>query len=158
MKIGRDKFVHLEFELKDDEGNTLDSSSSADPVGYLHGGGTLVSGLENHLEGKRAGDEFAVSLEPKDGFGERDESRVFEVPKSELGPGISPTRGTLLSMQDAGGAVLPVVVAKVKVNSVVLDANPAFAGMNLHFSGRVTEVRNANKDELRGCCGGCTVD
>lgn len=155
MQIAKDRFVELEFELWDDRGTKLDAAPADDPLGYLHGRGDMVPGLERHLEGKEAGDTFEVSVDPMNGFGERDESRIVEVERAELGPELQPEIGMVLAMETPDGDTVAVRVAEVKPQSLVLDANHAFAGLNLRFKGKVVGVREANADELRGCCGNC---
>ena len=66
MTIAKDKMVSIEYTLKNAAGEILDSSEDAGPLDYLHGRGDLIAGLESALEGKSAGDAFAVEIEPAD--------------------------------------------------------------------------------------------
>ena len=49
MKIENDKWVEIHYTLKNDAGEQLDSSVGNDPLGYVHGRGYLISGLESHF-------------------------------------------------------------------------------------------------------------
>lgn len=147
MEIAKDRVVAIEYVLKDDAGKVLDQSSRG-PLYYLHGHDNIIPGLEAALLGREAGDEFSAVIAPQDGYGEYDESRTFEVPKSELGPNVNPQKGMVLTMTGPGGMRVPVTVLKVKLSSVVLDGNHSLAGKTLHFSGKVVEVRKAKKEEL----------
>lgn len=138
----------ITYTLKDDDGKTVDTNVGDAPLYYLHGHGNLVPGLEKELDGKTAGDRVQTVVSPADGYGVYDESRTFEVPKSELGPNIQPQKGMVLSMRGPNGHVLPVTVMKVKLNSIVLDGNHQLAGKNLHFDVTVEQVRKATKEEL----------
>ncbi len=62
MAITQDSVVTLHYTLKDDAGEVLDSSSSGEPLAYLHGHGNLVPGLERELAGKAAGDKLSVKI------------------------------------------------------------------------------------------------
>jgi FKBP-type peptidyl-prolyl cis-trans isomerase SlyD len=148
MKISKDVVAALTYTLKDDDGKVIDTNVGKDELFYLHGHGNLVPGLEKELEGKGAGDAFETVVSPEEGYGTYDESRMFEVPKSELAPNISPQKGMVLTMRGPNGMAIPVTVLKVKLQSVVLDGNHQLAGKNLNFSVKIESVRKAKKEEL----------
>jgi len=148
MQIAKDAVVAINYTLKDDDGKILDTNEGKDLMHYLHGHGNIVPGLERALVGKSAGDKIEVTVSPADGYGEYDESRSFEVPKSELGPQVVPQKGAVLTMRGPNGAGMPVTILKVKMKTVVLDGNHQLAGRNLHFSVEIRRVRKAKKEEL----------
>jgi len=147
MKIAGEKVVSIHYTLKNAEGSVLDSSSGSDPLAYLHGSGNIIPGLESALEGKEQGEKLSVTVEPGQGYGERDERLVQEVPRSafkgveELAPGMQ------FQAQGPQGARL-VVVTEVADESVTVDANHPLAGQTLHFEVEVAEVREATREEL----------
>ena len=51
----KNKVVSLNYCLKDTQGEELDRADADKPMKYIHGGGTIVSGLENALDGLREG-------------------------------------------------------------------------------------------------------
>ena len=155
MKIGKDRVVELNFCLKNKAGEVLEESEPGSPMSYVHGNGTLLASLEKYLSGKRAGDVVQAHVSARDGFGERDEKKIFEVDKKELGGEITPQVGMNLQIQGSDGATMPATITKVKVNTIILDANHPFAGMDLSFSAEVLTVRKATKSELDACCDGC---
>ena len=64
MKVEKDKIVAIEYSLKDEDGNVIDSSAnSGSPLEYLHGHGNLIPGLEKILEGKNPGEKFSAILQ-----------------------------------------------------------------------------------------------
>ncbi|HSC85914.1 MAG TPA: peptidylprolyl isomerase [Polyangiaceae bacterium] len=148
MQIAKDCAVAIEYTLTDDEGKVIDTSTGRSPLWYLHGHENIVPGLEKALTGKSEGDKLKVSVPPEEGYGTYDESRTFEVPRSELPPTIQPEKGMELTMHGPGGHGVPVVVLKVKLNSVILDGNHPLAGKTLHFEVEVASVRKAKKEEL----------
>src|SRR5438309_240255 len=83
--------------------------------------GNTCPKLEAALEGKQAGDQVALQLEPADAFGERDESLVRVIPKAEFPPGVK-VGGQLEGMTDDGQPAL-FNVMKIKGDSVHLDGN-----------------------------------
>ena len=147
MKIAQEKVVSIHYTLKNSEGSVLDSSSGSDPLAYLHGAGNIIPGLENALEGKESGEKLSVTVEPGQGYGDRDERLVQDVPRSafkgvqELAPGMQ------FQAQGPQGTRL-VVVTKVAEEVVTVDANHPLAGQTLHFEVEVAEVRDATAEEL----------
>lgn len=148
MKIRPQTVVAITYTLKDDDGKVIDTNVDKEPLLYLHGAGNVVPGLEKALEGKEAGDVIEVSISPAEGYGEHDEARIFEVPKSELGPNVTPQKGMMLTMRGPGGVQMPVRVDKVKLRTVVMDANHQLCGKTLHFFVSIVSVRKAKKEEL----------
>jgi FKBP-type peptidyl-prolyl cis-trans isomerase SlyD len=147
VKIAQEKVVSIHYTLKNAEGSVLDSSSGSDPLAYLHGAGNIIPGLESAREGKEAGEKLAVTVEPGQGYGDRDERLVQDVPRAafkdvqELAPGMQ------FQAQGPQGTRL-VVVTQVAEETVTVDANHPLAGQTLHFEVEVAEVRDATAEEL----------
>ena len=87
MEIGDKKAVTIHYTLRDDEGKVLDSSEGREPLTYLHGAGNIVPGLEAALDGKKPGDAVRAKLTPAEGYGERDETNIRNVPRRRLPEG-----------------------------------------------------------------------
>ncbi|HNN60105.1 MAG TPA: FKBP-type peptidyl-prolyl cis-trans isomerase, partial [Leptospiraceae bacterium] len=62
MKIEKHKVVSIDYTLKDDQGNIIDSSRGGEPLAYIQGVGNLIPGLESALEGGSKGDRLSVSV------------------------------------------------------------------------------------------------
>jgi FKBP-type peptidyl-prolyl cis-trans isomerase SlyD len=147
MTIAQDSVVTIHYTLKDDAGEVIDSSVSAEPLAYLHGHGNLVPGLERELEGKKAGDKLNVTVSPADGYGEYDKELVQKVPRRAL-QGIPDVReGMRLQAQTPEGP-RTVVITNIIGDMVTLDANHPLAGKSLNFEIEVTDVRAATEEEL----------
>ncbi len=145
MKIEKNSAVTLHYKLSDVAGKVLERSE--EPMTYLHGGyGNLFVKVEQALEGKTAGCQTTLELAAQDAFGERDESLVQVIPKSEFPPGVKV--GGQLQAQGRDGRARMFSVAKIKGQSVMLDGNHPLAGKALRFSLTVTEVRPATDDEI----------
>ena len=68
--IKKNKVVSMSYCLKNTKGEELDRADTDKPLDYLHGGGNIVPGLENALEGLKIGDKKEVTVKPEDGYGE----------------------------------------------------------------------------------------
>ncbi|WP_053842854.1 FKBP-type peptidyl-prolyl cis-trans isomerase [Paracidovorax avenae] len=143
MNISKDTAVTLSYKITSPEGKPLDSGH----VAYLHGGyENLFPKVEAALDGQAPGFATTVELAVADAFGERDESLVRTIPKSEFPPGVK-VGGQLRGVGDDGQPQLFNVV-KIKGPVVHLDGNHPLAGQALRFSCKVTEVRPATVDEV----------
>lgn len=155
MTAEKGKVVLIDYTLKDDDGNVIDTSIGVEPLKYLHGNGYLLQKLEDAIEGKSANDSFSLVIEPKDGYGEYDESKIVDVPRTDFDPDLQIEPG--MQFQAAGPAGIEIVtVLEVNENSVKINGNHELAGKRLHFDITVVSVRDPLPNEFsRGCGGGC---
>jgi FKBP-type peptidyl-prolyl cis-trans isomerase SlyD len=147
MSIIKDSVASFHYTLKDDDGNTIDSSVGQEPLPYLHGAGNIVPGLERELEGKKTGDKLSVIVKPADGYGELNESLVQELPKTMFA-GVDDIEAGMEFHAETDNGQQMVTVTKVEGDSVIIDGNHPLAGKNLHFDIEVTDVREASPEEL----------
>ena len=146
MQISSEKVVAIHYTLKDNSGSVLDSSEGKQPLYYLHGFGNLIPGMEEGLEGRVAGDSFQVVIAPEKGYGVRNEEFVQQVPLEAFG-GTIPQVGMQFQAGNDQGRYI-VTVTAVEGEMVTVDANHPLAGVELHFSVEVIEVREATADEI----------
>lgn len=147
MTIAKDHVVEIDYKLTNDAGEVLDTSEGAAPLAYLHGHNNIVIGLEKQLEGKTQGDNFKASVAPEEGYGERTDNLVSQVPKAEFESVGELTEGMQLQAQtDQGFQIF--TVAKIDGDMVTVDGNHPLAGQTLHFDVTVKSVRAATSEEL----------
>ncbi len=149
MKIGKDTVVTVHYKLSDAQGSLIEESK--EPMVYLHGGyeNTLPK-IEEALDGKEAGYQTLLQVEPADAFGEYDPELVKIEPRNRLP---SPLE---VGMQfegtpdggDEGADMLIFTVTDIADDKVVLDGNHPLAGMALRFALDVTAVRAATAEEI----------
>ncbi len=145
MKIVKDTVVTLQYRMADLQGRLVEQSR--EPIAYLHGGyANTLPGIEAALEGREAGEQVTVTVEPEQAFGHRDESLVRTIPKSEFPPGVK-VGGQLEGRTDDGQAQLFRVV-KIKGDTVHLDGNHPLAGHPYRFTLKVLDVRAASPEEV----------
>ena len=145
MKIAKDTVVTLQYRVAESNGRLIEQSKT--PMVYLHGGyNNTLPKIEQALDGQQAGHEVTLDLQPADAFGQRDESLVRVIPKSEFPPGVK-VGGQLEGRADDGR---PHVfhVMKIKGPEVHLDGNHPLAGKALKFQLKVTGVRAASAEEI----------
>ena len=147
MKIADKKVVSFHFTLKDDKGQMIESSVGSEPLVYLHGGGGIVPGLEEALNGRGKGDKFQITLPPEKAYGQRDDRLIQRVPKTQFPDPSKLKKGAQFQAQSPQGVMIFTIV-EVGDKDVVVDGNPELAGMALSFDIEITDVRDATKDEL----------
>ncbi len=147
MKIAKDKVVALDYTLRNDGGETIDSSSGGEPLAYIHGNGSILPALEAALEGREPGEKFDLRLAAKDGYGERQAELVQVVQRKSLATIGKIKVGTQFHAQVPGGARVMTITA-VDKDDITIDGNHPLAGVDLNFNVEVVEVRDASPDEL----------
>jgi len=160
MRVSKETVVGIEYTLKDDKGNVLDTSAGHGPMEYLHGASNIIPGLEQGLEGLTAGDAKVVVVQPADAYGEYSEKLIQRVPLDRFGGNKVEIGMRFHAETNLGMRVL--VIRHVDEQEAVLDGNHELAGKTLTFDVKVVSVRAAELTELAhghphqagGCCGG----
>ncbi len=155
MKVGKNKVVTLTYTLRfeDNNGDIIQQVTEERPFVHLFGNGTLLPVFESNLDGLEPGTEFAFGLNQKEGYGEFTEDAIIELEKKifEKDGKIDEELlkiGNMITMQDQEGRPIDGRVLEIKSDKVVMDFNHPLAGKNLHFSGKVIDVRDASEEEL----------
>lgn len=148
MKVEAQKVVSIHYTLTSD-GVELDSSKGREPLTYLHGGGGIIPGLEKALEGREAGEDLSVVIEPEEGYGPVNDDLIQNVPKTAFEGVEKVEPGMQFQASGQNGAVQNITVVKVEEEEVTIDANHPLAGQTLHFEVKVEEVREPTPEELQ---------
>jgi FKBP-type peptidyl-prolyl cis-trans isomerase SlyD len=146
MDATKDTVVTIDYTLRDDGGEVIDTSEGRDPISFVQGAGRIVPGLEKEIEGHSEGDSFAATIQPQDAYGERRDDLVFSVDRSQI-PVEELSAGMQLQAQTEQGTQL-LTVQEVEDDTVKLDANHPLAGTTLNFDVTVREVREATAQEV----------
>jgi len=147
MQIEDNRVATLNYTLKDDEGNIIDQAEDGSFV-YLHGAANIIPGLEHALLGKSAGDELSVSIEPAQGYGERNENMTQTVPRNMFDTDDKIEVGMQFHAESPEGQPISVTVTAVNDDEVTIDGNHPLAGVNLNFDIKVLDIREATAEEL----------
>ena len=123
--------VHYHGRLRN--GETFDSSQGRDPLEFEVGAGQMIKGFDEGVKGMQVGDKKTVEINADEAYGLREEANMIEFPNDQFPPDMKPEVGMQLMLSNDQGQQFPVVVAEVKEDSVVLDANHPLAGQDLIF-------------------------
>lgn len=147
MQAANQTVVSIDYTLKDDDGDILDSSAGSAPLVYLHGADNIIPGLEAALTGKSVGDAFTVVVSAEDGYGPYDDSLVAEVERDRF-PGANEIElGDEFQANTPDGPRMVTVIG-IDDDAITIDANHPLAGETLHFDVKIIAVRAATKEEL----------
>jgi peptidylprolyl isomerase len=137
-KSGNTVKIHYTGTLED--GSEFDSSAGREPLEFELGGGQVIPGFDNAVDGMAVGDSKTVSIPPGEAYGERHEQLVQEVPKSALPEDMQPEVGMQLQSQSPEGQVMNLVVSDVAEESISVDGNHPLAGKALTFAIELVEI------------------
>jgi len=147
MHIAARSVAYIHYTLKNDAGELLDKSAGDEPLAYLHGAGNIIPGLERALAGRRAGDELNVRVPPREGYGERDETLVQDVPRGAF-DGVDTIEPGMRFEAESSHGPRTILVTAVAGDVVTVDGNHPLAGETLVFDVQVARVREASEGEL----------
>jgi FKBP-type peptidyl-prolyl cis-trans isomerase SlyD len=148
MQVAENYVVSMNYTLKDEKGNVLDTSEGKEPLDFLYGKGMIIPGLEKALEGKEKGDSLKVTVEPEEGYGTYNEQAIGEVSKDNFQEGMEPKVGMQVQAQDPNGNVQIFTITEIKDETVMLDGNHPLAGQTLYFDVDIADVREATPEEI----------
>ena len=134
VKAGDRVRIHYTGTLND--GTTFDSSQGREPLEFEVGAGQIIPGLDNAIPGMEVGESKTVNVPAEEGYGPLDPAARQSVPRDQIPADIPLEEGSLLQV----GQVLPVTVAEVTEEAVVLDANHPLAGKDLNFEIKLVEI------------------
>lgn len=170
MSISVNKMVTLSYILKADnkEGEIIEQTTVESPLQFVYGIGMMLPMFESNLTGLKQGDDFEMTLEAKDAYGEIDDTAIVDLEKDIfLIDGVFESErfavGSQIPMQTADGHRMNGTVVEVSDDAVKMDFNHPLAGETLYFEGKIIEVRDATEEELAptmgcGCGSSCGCD
>lgn len=138
----------MHYELKDANGEILDSSKGQDPLVYLHGASNIIVGLEEQLEGKNVGDNVNATVAPEKAYGMPVDALVQQVPTSAFGEEIDKVEVGMRFQAETEQGPVPVVVTAIENDMVTVDGNHPLAGKELHFECSISAIRDATEEEI----------
>ena len=145
------KFVEIEYVLSEATlegqiGEMLEECPAEDAFGFNVGSGEVLESFENALKGLQKGEPFEVTISCIDAYGPTTDDAIVMLPKNVFEVnGIFDEEnikvGEAIPMNDDNGNEILGVVVDVLESEVQMDFNHPFADLDLHFSGRICDIR-----------------
>ena len=164
MKITANKSVSAEYELYVDgetegELELMERATAEQPLSFIYGVGMMLPKFEENIFGLATGDKFDFTIENEDAYGPYEDENVLDLDRSifEIDGKLDEEvvfEGNVVPLMDNEGHRLNAQVVSVTDSHVTVDLNHPLAGENLHFKGKVIEVREATEQEIAALYGG----
>lgn len=157
MKVEKNKVVSLTYTLRfdDKDGEIIEEINSEEPEVVLIGNKNLFEKFENKLIGLETGAEFEFMLNAEDAYGNYDEEKVVELPKENFMidgkfDDEMVYEGAIIPMEDEEEDIqAEAVVLEINDKNVTLDFNHPLSGEDMHFKGKILEIRDATSEEIQ---------
>jgi FKBP-type peptidyl-prolyl cis-trans isomerase SlyD len=147
MKIAEQAWVTIGYKLTLDSGELVDESEPGKPLGFVHGCGQIIPGLESQMTGMDVGDSATLTVEAIDGYGPHRAELVRELPRENFPEDMDIQAGMVFQGHGPHGPVT-IRVLGVGPEQIQADFNHPLAGERLHFEVTVAGVRPASEEEL----------
>lgn len=158
--------VSLIYELRenDSRGRIIEALDETRPLRFIYGTGRLLPVFESNISLLKSGEPFSFTLSSEMAYGDKREEMIINVPVAvfetdgKLNEDICKV-GNEVPMTDSEGNPLSGVINEITETYVRMDFNHPMAGLNLFFTGRIVEVREATEHELtatQNSCSGCS--
>jgi FKBP-type peptidyl-prolyl cis-trans isomerase 2 len=134
------KTVKVMYSLSVD-GKVIDSTSEGNPFEFEIGNKQVIPGFENAIVGMKTGEKKNFVLTPEEGYGPEDPKGFQEIAKDRLPQEMNPEVGMILQASRPDGQSIPVRIAEVKTDAVVLNFNHPLAGKTLNFDVELIDMR-----------------
>jgi len=140
LKIDQETRVELNFSLKLEDGQIVDSNFDRAPVSFEVGDGKLLPGFESRLYGLAAGDEASFDIPASDAFGEHNEDNLQKFDLDQFANSDELEPGLVLNFKDAANGEVPGVIQSIQDDKVEVDFNHPLAGRSLIFDVKIHKV------------------
>jgi peptidylprolyl isomerase len=132
--------IKIHYHGRLDDGTTFDSSEGREPLEFEVGGGMVIPGFDNGVLGMTPGQKKTINIPVDEAYGPVQDDMFMEFPINRFPEDMKPEVGMSLNMSNGSGQAIPVVIAEVQDEVVILDANHPLAGEDLTFDLELVEI------------------
>lgn len=132
--------IRVHYTGKLTNGEVFDTSVEREPLEVQLGEGRLIPGFESGLIDMTINEKKTINIPAADAYGESKPELIQEVAKAQLPADIKPEVGMGLVSRTAEGREIQLVIAEVKDDTIVVDANHPLAGKDLVFDVELIDI------------------
>lgn len=154
MSEATNKVISLDYNLFRDtaEGEMIETTEGKQPLVFLSGVQQMIPEFEAQVVNLSAGDSFSFGIKAENAYGTKSKEAIIELPSDMFmkeGKMVEEVAvDNVLPLQDQNGQIVPAKVVSINEATVTVDVNHPLADQDLHFTGKVVEVREATKEEI----------
>jgi FKBP-type peptidyl-prolyl cis-trans isomerase 2 len=141
MKVSPGQFVRIDCELRVSGGDLIESSKKTGPVEYKHGGGKLLTALEERLEGMGVGDEKNGVIPAAEAFGSEESQPKMTIPRASFPAEAKIETGARFEAKGPLGTPVSLEVLSIDSETITARVVHPLAGKDLEFRVKVLSVR-----------------
>jgi peptidylprolyl isomerase len=154
-KINSGQFAQVHYTGKLVDGTIFDSSEGREPLEFQLGGGQVIPGFDQAVQGMEVNEEKKITLSSEEAYGPVRADLKKDFPKDMLG-GQEVTEGQELWFKSPQGPV-PGKILSLEGDSFTVDFNHPLAGKDLEFSIKLVGISNAPSQAQAGCSCSCST-
>ena len=155
--------VSLIYELRDNDSNgrIIEKLDETRPLKFLYGTGRLLPVFESNINSLKTGDLFRFTLKSEMAYGDKREEMIINVPVAvfetdgKINEDVCRV-GNQVPMMDTDGNPLTGIINEITDTYVKMDFNHPMAGLDLFFSGKIVDVREASDEEIASITHSCS--
>ncbi len=143
MRIQKDMIVSIEYSLKDNNGELIESTNGKKPYEFIFGYNMANAGLEKVLKGLTIGDEIDIVIPASDAYGQKDKSLMLRLHRNDLTEDAIEVGQTYRKIFTDGHSEVYKVTGFLD-DWIYLDRNHPLAGKDLHYKVKIINVTPIN--------------
>jgi len=154
-KVESGHYVSVHYKGTLEDGEVFDSSEDRHPLEVQMGGGQVIAGFEKALMGMALNEKKAITLDPEQAYGNRDESLTHSFERSEIPAEMNVEVGQTVALSSPEGQQVPAQIIEADDQKVVVDLNHPLAGQTLTFDIEIVGISDSPTQQAAGCGTGC---
>jgi peptidylprolyl isomerase len=154
-KVENGHYVSVHYKGTLENGEVFDTSEGRHPMEVQMGAGQIIAGFEKALMGMALNEKKAITLEPEQAYGHRDDSLTHSFARSDIPAEMNVEVGQTVALSSPEGQQVPAQVIEADDEKVVVDLNHPLAGKALTFDIEIVGISNSPTQQPAGCGTGC---
>ncbi len=139
ITVGPETRVTLNFAIKLENGDIVDTTFDKAPATFRVGDGNLLPGFEQAMFGLPEGARSSLTILPEQGFGQPNPQNLQQMPRDDF-ENMDLSEGLLIIFTDAAGGEMPGIVKSFDDHAVIIDFNHPLAGRTLTFEVEIIAI------------------
>ena len=148
MAFEQNKVVTMNYSLKDESGNVIDSSETKGSLSFISGSNQILPKLEEAISVMLIGTKKNIKLIAADAYGDYNDDAFQVVDRSAFPEDAAIEKGIGYISTAKDGTQTPFKISSIDGDEIKLDFNHPLAGVNLEFDIEILDIRDASEEEI----------